>query len=162
DLEQWTKVAGPSWSYEACLPYFQRLESDHDFPGGLHGTSGPIPVERPPRRTWSRAAAAYEEVCLAVGFPECPDFNRPDASGIGPADEIARAGIDAIADLPGVGRGLRNHPLCATSWSMAPTYGEPEILGIPWQTQLRTTAPGSADREDACLGMAVLGSRLRI
>ena len=42
---------------------------------------------------------------------------------------------------------------------MAATYGDPEILGIPWQTQLRTTAPGSTDREDACLGMAVLGPR---
>lgn len=244
DIDAWTAVAGASWTYERCVPYFQKLESDRDFPDGLHGRSGPIPVERPPRATWSRAAAAYEEVCLAVGFPECPDFNRPDAVGIGPvpfnkrdgvrmstaiaylgparsrpnltilarscarrvvcsgtravavevateagplvleageivlsagavaspqllmlsgigqAHEIARFGIQPIADLPGVGRSLRNHPLCATSWSMAATYGEPEILGIPWQTQLRTTAPGSSDREDACLGMAVLGTRL--
>jgi len=240
DLDGWTAVAGPSWSYDACVPYFQRLESDRDFPGGLHGTAGPIHVERPPREAWSRAALAYEEVCRAVGFPPCPDFNRPDAvgigpvpfnkrdgvrissavayldparsrpnltilaralarrvvfhgsravavevateagalvieadevvlaagaiaspqllllSGIGPAEQILRFGIDVVADLPGVGRDLRNHPLCATSWSMAATYGEPEILGIPWQTQLRTTAPGSGDREDACLGMAVL------
>lgn len=243
DLDGWTAVAGPSWTYERCVPYFQRLETDLDFPGGRHGAAGPIPVERPKRESWSRAAAAYEEVCLALGFPACPDFNAPDAvgigpvpfnkkdgmrvssavaylapargranltvlaracarrvvcrgtravavevatedgplvveadeivlsagaiaspqllmlSGIGPADELARFGIDVVADLPGVGRGLRNHPLCATSWSMAATYGAPEILGIPWQTQLRTTAPGSADREDACLGMAVLGPR---
>ncbi len=236
-------MAGPAWTYERCVPYFQRLETDRDFPGGLHGLSGPIPVERPARATWSRAAAAYEEVCLAAGYPECPDFNRPDAagigpvpfnkrdgvristavaylgparsrpnltvlaracarrvvfrgtravavevatetgplaieadeivlsagavgspqllmlSGIGPAEEIRRVGTAPVADLPGVGRNLRNHPLCATSWSIAATYGEPETLGIPWQTQLRTTAPGSGDREDACLGMAVLGAR---
>jgi choline dehydrogenase len=243
DLESWAQLAGRSWSYEACLPYFRRLESDRDFPNGHHGRSGPIPVERPPRSTWSRAADAYREVCLALGYPDCPDFNAPDAvgigpvpfnkrdgmrmssavaylaparsrpnltilarscarrvvcrdtravavevatetgplvieadeivlsagaiaspqllmlSGIGPADHIARVGIEPIADLRGVGRNLRNHPLCATGWSIAPTYGEPELLGIPWQTQLRTTAPGSSDREDACLGMAVLGSR---
>ncbi len=243
DLDAWAAVAGPSWSYERCLPYFQRLESDADFPDGLHGRTGPVSVERPPRETWSRAAAAYREVCLDMGYPECPDFNAPDAvgigpvpfnkragmrvstavaylaparsrpnltiiaracarrvvcrgtralavevatetgplvieadevvlsagavaspqllmlSGIGPADEIARFGIRPLADLPGVGRNLRNHPLCATAWSIAPAYGEPEILGIPWQTQLRTTAPGSSDREDACLGMAVLGAR---
>lgn len=243
DLDAWAAVAGPSWSYEACVAYFQKLESDRDFPNGLHGRSGPIPVERPARASWSRAAAAYEEVCLAMGYPACPDFNAPDAvgigpvpfnthegmrmstavaylgpararpnltilaractrrvvcrgaravavevateagpllieageivlsagaiaspqllmlSGIGPAEEVSRVGIEAIADLAGVGRNLRNHPLCATSWSMAATYGEPEILGIPWQTQLRTTAPGSSDREDACLGMAVLGAR---
>jgi choline dehydrogenase len=243
DLDAWAAVAGPSWTYEACVPYFQRLESDTDFPNGVHGISGPIPVARPARETWSRAAAAYRDVCLAVGYPECPDFNAPDAvgigpvpfnerdgvrmstavaylaparsrpnltilaracarrvvcrgsravavevetetgplvieaeeivlsagavaspqllmlSGIGPVDELARFGIEPIADLGGVGRELRNHPLCATSWSIAATYGEPEILGIPWQTQLRTTAPGSNDREDACLGMAVLGAR---
>lgn len=236
-------VAGPSWSYDRCVPYFQKIESDRDFPTGLHGRSGPVSVERPARETWSRAAAAYREVCLELGYPECPDFNAPDAvgigpvpfnkrdglrlstavaylaparsrpnltilasacarrivframravavevatesghlvleadeivlsagavaspqllmlSGIGPADEIARFGIGLIADLPGVGRNLRNHPLCATGWSIAAGYGEPEVLGIPWQTQLRTTAPGSTDREDACLGMAVLGPR---
>jgi choline dehydrogenase len=243
DLDGWTALAGPSWSYERCVPYFQRIESDTDFPNGPHGRSGPVPVERPARREWSRAAAAYEEVCLALGYAECPDFNAPDAvgigpvpfnkkdgarmstavaylgparsrrnltilarscarrvvvrgthavavevatesgpltieaddivlsagavaspqllmlSGIGPPDEMARFGIEPVADLPGVGRNLRNHPLCATGWSIAATYGEPEILGIPWQTQLRTTAPGSSDREDACLGMAVLGAR---
>lgn len=243
DLDAWTAVAGPSWSYERCVPYFQKIESDLDFPTGLHGTSGPVAVERPTPETWSRAAAAYREVCLDQGYPECPDFNAPDAvgigpvpfnkrdgmrlstavaylaparsrpnltilaracarrvvfrgaravavevatesgplvleadeivlsagavaspqllmlSGIGPADEIGRFGIGPIADLPGVGRNLRNHPLCATGWSIASEYGAPEVLGIPWQTQLRTTAPGSSDREDACLGMAVLGPR---
>lgn len=243
DLDAWTAVAGPSWSYERCVPYFRRLETDLDFPNGIHGRDGPIPVERTPRAAWSRAAAAYEEVCLALGFPACPDFNAPDAvgigpvpfnkrggarmstavaylaparsrpnlmvlaracarrvvcrgtravavevatedgplviegdeivlcagavasphllmlSGIGPADEIARVSVEPRIDLPGVGRNLRNHPLCATAWSIAEAYGEPELLGIPWQTQLRTTAPGSRDREDACLGMAVLGTR---
>jgi choline dehydrogenase len=243
DLDAWAEVAGSSWSYEACVPYFQRIESDLDFPDGTHGTTGPVPVERPARSTWSKAAAAYHELCVSLGHPECPDLNAPDAvgvgpvpfnkrdgvrmstavaylapartrpnltilarscarrvvcdgtravavevateagplvveageivlsagaiaspqllmlSGIGPAEDVARAGITPIADLRCVGGNLRNHPLCATAWSIAPTYGEPELLGIPWQTQLRTTAPGSTDREDACLGMAVLGAR---
>ena len=243
DLDAWAETAGRSWSYEQCTPYFQRLESDRDFPNGLHGRSGPVTVERPPRQEWSKAAEAYHALCLELGYPECPDFNAPDAvgvgpvpfnkkdgmrvstavayleparsrknltilarscarrvvrrgaraaavevstqagpvvleadeivlsagaiasphllmlSGIGPAEHIARFGIEPIADLPGVGANLRNHPLCATSWSIGPAYGEPELLGIPWQIQLRTTAPGSRDREDACLGMAVLGPR---
>ena len=242
-LDAWATVAGPTWSYERCVPYFQRLETDRDFPNGLHGRSGPIPVERPPRGTWSRAAVAYMDVCLALGYPECRDFNHPDAvgigpvplgaragervstavaylapararsnltilarscarrivfagtratavevatergqvileadeivlsagaigsphllllSGVGPADEIAAVGIAPLADLRGVGRNLRNHPLAAASWRVAERYGPAEQLPIPWQTQLRCTAPGSSDREDACLGMAVLGKR---
>jgi choline dehydrogenase-like flavoprotein len=32
-------------------------------------------------------------------------------SGIGPADELRSAGVEALQDLPGVGRNLHDHPL---------------------------------------------------
>ena len=239
DLDSWTAVA-PEWSYEACVPFFARLESDLDYPRAPHGTSGPIPVRRPPRESWSPAATAYVEACLAAGFPAAPDHNAPDASGIGPvpfntrdgarisaalaflaparsranlrilartsvrrvvfegtravgieverdgdrrvlragevilaagavgsahllllsgvgpADEIARFGIRPVVPLTGVGRGLRNHPLAAAQWHASDRYADAIELPIPWQVQLRTTAPGSSDSRDACLGAAVL------
>lgn len=243
DLDSWADVAGPEWRYEACVPYFQRLESDRDFPTPPHGRDGPIPVERPPRATWSPAAIAYEEACLQRGFPACPDHNAPDAngcgavpfnirggerisasvaflapararksfeiragttarrivvakgratgvvvetdgtrsvveadeiivsagaigsphllllSGIGPAADLAALGIAPVADLLGVGKNLRNHPLAAVGWRVAERYGSAEEIPIPWQVQLRTTAPGSSDPNDACLGVAVLRKR---
>ena len=243
DLDAWAAVAGPEWCYDACVPYFQRLESDRDFPAAPHGTMGPIPIERPARSAWSPAAVAYEEACELLDFRACPDHNSPDASGcgpvpfnmrggrrisaavaflgparsranltiragttarrvlfsgaratgveietagtrsvleareiilsagaigspqllllsgIGPADELATLGIASIADLPGVGKNLRNHPLAAVSWHVSDRYRSPEELPIPWQVQLRCTAPGSRDRLDACLGVAVLTKR---
>jgi choline dehydrogenase len=243
DLDAWAEVAGPDWRYEACVPYFRRLEADRDFPTPPHGRDGPIPVERPPRATWSPAAVAYEEACILAGYSACPDHNHPDAdgcgpvpfnvragermsaavaylapargranltirarttarrivvvdgratgvdvetdgerallqadeiivsagaigsphllllSGIGPQAEIAALGIRAVANLAGVGKNLRNHPLAAVSWRVTDRYRSAEELPIPWQVQLRCTAPGSQDTNDACLGVAVLTKR---
>jgi choline dehydrogenase len=243
DLDAWAELAGPDWRYDACVPYFQRLEADRDFPASPHGRDGPIPVERPPRASWSPAALAYEEACTLAGYAACPDFNRPDAigcgpvpfnmragermstavaylaeararpnlvirsrttarrliitdgratgvdvdtngeravlrgdevivsagaigsphllllSGIGPAPELAPLGITQVADLAGVGKNLRNHPLAAVSWRVSDRYRTAEELPIPWQVQLRCTAPGSSDTNDACLGVAVLTKR---
>jgi choline dehydrogenase len=243
DLDAWAAVAGPGWRYDACVPFFQGIETDLDFPRAPHGTSGPVPVRRPPREAWSPAARAYEEACLAVGFAACPDHNARDASGIGPvpfntrdgrrisaalaylapalsrpnlrivdgalarrivvsgtratgvdilrgtasvvleadevilsagaigsaqllllsgvgpADELAPLGIRPVADRRGVGKNLRNHPLAATGWRASERYRDAIELPIPWQIQLRCSAPGSSDRNDACLGAAVLTKR---
>jgi choline dehydrogenase len=78
-------------------------------------------------------------------------------SGVGPARELARHGITCVAERRGVGRNLRNHPLVATSWHVTEQYARTAAeLPIPWQVQLRTTAPGSRDHLDVCLGAAVL------
>jgi len=243
DLDAWSEIAGRDWSYEACVPYFGRLESDRDFPSPPHGTDGPIPVARPARETWSPAALAYEEACTLAGYAACADHNRPDAtgcgpvpfnmragermsaavaylapararpnllirartsarriivvdgratrvdveydgersvleadeiilsagaigsphllllSGIGPRADLAPLGIRQVADLAGVGRNLRNHPLAAVSWRVTDRYRTALELPIPWQVQLRCTAPGSSDMNDACLGVAVLTKR---
>jgi choline dehydrogenase len=243
DLDGWASVAGAEWGYAACVPYYQRLETDLDFPQLPHGSAGPIPVRRPPRETWSPAARAYEEACLAAGYPACPDHNAPDANGIGPvpfntrdgrrisasvaflapalrrknlrivdratarrvvvsgtratgveisrghttvvldADEIvlsagaigsaqllllsgigpsadlAPLGIRTVGELRGVGKNLRNHPLAATAWRASAAYADATELPIPWQIQLRCTAPGSRYTNDACLGAAVLTKR---
>jgi choline dehydrogenase len=243
DLDAWAEVAGPGWRYDACVPFFARLEADRDFPEPPHGSAGPIPVERPPRATWSPAALAYEEACALAGYAASPDHNRRDAAGCGPvpfnmragermsaavaylgpardrpnlvirahtsarrvivtdgratgvdvetdgkravlrADEIILSagaigsphllllsgigpradlrplGITTVADLAGVGKNLRNHPLAAVSWRVTDRYRSAEELPIPWQVQLRCTTPGSSYTNDACLGVAVLTRR---
>jgi len=241
DLDAWARVAGDTWRYEACIPFFARMETDHDFPSPPHGTAGPVHVHRPARDAWSPAARAYLEACTARGFRACPDHNAPDAegcgpvpfnthegrrmsaavayllparsranltiladtttcrvvfahgratgveverdrkrstiaadevvlsagaigsahllllSGIGPAPDLARLDIACVADRRGVGRNLRNHPLVGTSWHVTDRYAATAVeLPIPWQVQLRTTAPASRDHLDVCLGAAVL------
>jgi choline dehydrogenase len=52
---------------------------------------------------------AEGEVVVCAGTVESPKLLM--LSGIGPADELARHGIDVVADLPGVGRNLHDHVL---------------------------------------------------
>lgn len=55
-----------------------------------------------------RDVLAGEEIVIAAG-----GFGTPRlllASGIGPADQLARAGITPVVDLPGVGAAFSDHP----------------------------------------------------
>ncbi|MFD6160986.1 GMC family oxidoreductase [Nocardia sp. NPDC060256] len=79
-----------------------------------------------------RASAQAEVVLTAGAIDSAALLLR---SGIGPADELRAAGIEPIADLPGVGRNLRDHWLVPVIFS-----AEREIVhtpGLPHaQTQL--------------------------
>ena len=53
---------------------------------------------------------ADREVILSGGTYNSPQLLM--LSGIGPADELREHGINPIADLPGVGKNLSEHPIC--------------------------------------------------
>ncbi|KVX65940.1 GMC family oxidoreductase [Burkholderia stagnalis] len=55
-----------------------------------------------------RTLRARREVVLAAGAFQTPQLLM--LSGVGPAAELARVGIRTLADLPGVGRNLQDHP----------------------------------------------------
>lgn len=57
--------------------------------------------------------AAGGEVLLCSGTVANPQLLM--LSGIGPADQVSEAGIPLVADLPGVGQNLQDHP--ATLWA---------------------------------------------
>ena len=54
-----------------------------------------------------KTARADGEVILSAGAFQSPQLLM--LSGIGPADELRRHGIEPLADLPGVGRNLQDH-----------------------------------------------------
>ncbi|MQG40728.1 MAG: mycofactocin system GMC family oxidoreductase MftG, partial [SAR202 cluster bacterium] len=195
DYDQWAEWGNDEWAYTKILPYFRKMENDWDFPGDdFHGNEGPLPVRRFKREEWIPVAEAFYQACVAVGFPEDPDQNNPDStgvaarplnnidgvrmstsltylnlarhrlnitvrggvairrilfqgkraigveaesggeiftvqgseiilssgaigspqalmlSGVGPAKDLERLGIDVVHDLPGVGKNLRDHP----------------------------------------------------
>lgn len=51
DYDEWHALGAHGWNWTACLPYFRKLETDCDFGGELHGTSGPLRVQR---ASWAR------------------------------------------------------------------------------------------------------------
>lgn len=82
DYDGWASMGLPSWSWEECLPYFNRLETDREF-GDLsyHGSAGPIQIEREPLNDFQQQVVS---ACLELGHPQLDDMNRPGGIGAGP------------------------------------------------------------------------------
>ena len=84
DYDAWASLGNDEWSYSKVLPFFRRMENDLDVHDDFHGTDGPIIAHRFKRETWLPAQVAFYEACRAAGFPDSPDHNHPDSTGIGP------------------------------------------------------------------------------
>ena len=83
DFDGWAAAGNDEWSYRKTLPYFRRLESDADIRDDFHGSDGPIPVWRHRRDDWLPLQAAFYRACRDAGFPDDPDMNHPEATGVG-------------------------------------------------------------------------------
>ena len=83
DFDGWVAAGNVEWSYQKTLPYFRRLESDADIRDDFHGSDGPIPIWRHAREDWLPLHRAFYQACRDAGFPDDPDMNHPDATGVG-------------------------------------------------------------------------------
>ncbi|OFE18653.1 hypothetical protein BA895_00060 [Humibacillus sp. DSM 29435] len=61
-----------------------------------------------------RHVRAQVQVVLCAGALRTPQLLM--LSGVGPADDLRAHGIDVVADLPGVGENLHDHPLLPAVW----------------------------------------------
>jgi choline dehydrogenase len=93
DYDNWAAWGNEEWAFTKVLPYLRKLEMDLEFSGDFHGSHGPIPVHRLKRGEMLPHAQAFYAACLAAGFPECPDQNHPESTGIGPAPSNNRDGV---------------------------------------------------------------------
>ena len=84
DYDSWAEEGNDEWGYAKCLPYFRKLETDSDFSDDFHGTEGPIVCHRFKPETWHPAQTAFYAACREAGFPDSPDHNNPDSTGVGP------------------------------------------------------------------------------
>ena len=84
DYDSWAEMGNDEWGYADCLPFFRKLETDTDFADDFHGTDGPIVCHRFKPETWHPAQQAFYDACREAGFPDSPDHNNPDATGVGP------------------------------------------------------------------------------
>ena len=83
DFDHWAALGNGRWSYQEVLPYFRRIETDVDHQDDFHGTDGPILVHHSHREYWHPTQEAFYNACRSAGFPDCPDHNSPDATGVG-------------------------------------------------------------------------------
>jgi choline dehydrogenase-like flavoprotein len=85
DFDRWEALGCRGWSGKEVLKYFMRAESDLDLgERAYHGTSGPMPVWRPPRGEWKPLDLAFNTAASHRGHRASADmdFNAPGASGV--------------------------------------------------------------------------------
>lgn len=87
-----------------------------------------VEISRRGRRGKREVLTARREVILSAGVINSPHLLK--LSGIGPAQELMKHGIEVVHDLPGVGENLQDHPdviircldKSGTSMAVAPTW----------------------------------------
>ena len=84
DMDHWAALGNDRWSFREVLSRFRKIETDVDHSDDFHGADGPIFVHHSKREEWHQEQEAFYSACRAAGFPDCPDHNSPDATGIGP------------------------------------------------------------------------------
>jgi 5-(hydroxymethyl)furfural/furfural oxidase len=87
DYDEWQALGAQGWNWQACLPYFRKLETDSDFGNSsdvsisaLHGANGPLRI----RRTgWPRISPFVKGVLdtLKHDYPLRADQNGPWEDG---------------------------------------------------------------------------------
>ena len=87
DYDGWAALGNDEWSYAKVLPYFRKLETDADIQDEYHGSNGPIPVRRHQREDWLPFQEVTYQAMVDAGFPEHPDVNNPEYTGVAPRVE---------------------------------------------------------------------------
>lgn len=91
-----------------------------------------------------------DQVVVSAGALASPHLLM--LSGLGPAGELQRLGIELVEDLPGVGENLGEHPFIHLLWRARDGMACPPTLpGHP--VALRYTSPGSPHLNDAKMYM---------
>ena len=91
-----------------------------------------------------------EEIVLSAGAVGSPQILM--LSGVGPSEHLADFDIPLVADLPGVGQNLRDHPMVPVTWSTREGFPL-DGMAPRMQLCLRYTAEGSHLRNDLKVSM---------
>jgi 5-(hydroxymethyl)furfural/furfural oxidase len=83
DYAEWVERGADGWGWDDVLPYFRKLEHDHDFVGDLHGRSGPTPIRRTPPEQWAPLSRAVHQYALERQMPHVADMNGDFRDGYG-------------------------------------------------------------------------------
>ena len=83
DYDHWQAAGAAGWGWESVLPWFQRLETDLDFHGSVHGDAGPVKIRRPAHGDIDAVTAAYMRAWAGLGHRRIDDLNGAFGDGYG-------------------------------------------------------------------------------
>lgn len=107
DFDAWARVAGPSWSFDSCLPYFKSIETFSGGANAYRGGSGPLGVKAPGYS--NPLYHPFLDAAKEAGYRLNPDVNGAEQEGFGPMDQCIEGGrrssaatafIDPVRDRP--------------------------------------------------------------
>ena len=81
DYDEWERLGAKGWGWKDVLPCFRKLESDLDFGGDAHGSSGPIPIRRVSRDNWTPLARGARVFAEERQLPLIADMNADFRDG---------------------------------------------------------------------------------
>jgi 5-(hydroxymethyl)furfural/furfural oxidase len=84
DFADWEKRGATGWGWEDVLPYYKKLENDHDFDGPLHGKEGPIGLRRLFEDRWPGFTASAIKAAADQGWEDLRDQNGDFRDGYFP------------------------------------------------------------------------------
>jgi choline dehydrogenase len=90
DFDHWAEQGATGWSYANVLPYFKRMENSKGGEDGWRGTSGPLHVQRGPRK--NPLYTAFVEAGRQAGFETTDDYNGSKQEGFGPMEQTIHEG----------------------------------------------------------------------
>ncbi|ANT50648.1 choline dehydrogenase [Mesorhizobium amorphae] len=90
DFDHWAEEGATGWGFADVLPYFKRMEDSDGGEDGWRGKSGPLHVQRGPRR--NPLYGAFVEAGRQAGFELTDDYNGAKQEGFGPMEQTIRGG----------------------------------------------------------------------
>ena len=77
----WAEGGCQGWSWNECLPYFQRSENNERGSDEFHGDNGPLQVSD--QKTPRPISKAFVQAGTRLQHRQMDDFNTGDNEGIG-------------------------------------------------------------------------------
>lgn len=77
DYDEWERLGATGWGWNAVLPYFRKLETDHEYGNNarMHGGNGPIPISRVVRSEWPDFSLQLASALDKTGLRDITDQN---------------------------------------------------------------------------------------
>ncbi len=75
DYTEWEAMGAKGWGWSDVLPYYRKLETDLNFDGEMHGTTGPVTIRRVAQQHWTPLARAVMSFAQSRQMPYIPDMN---------------------------------------------------------------------------------------
>jgi choline dehydrogenase-like flavoprotein len=82
DYDGWAANGADGWSFRDVLPYFNKLERDHNMSSPEHGADGPVSIRRIPYDGWPVFDQALATAAKHQGLSLRPDLNARHIDGV--------------------------------------------------------------------------------